>query len=324
MNGETNNIRLALARGPNSFYLHSNADLDCVGSAAALSLYFNNATIIAPCGISHLGKRLLENLNIQAEGQLINPEGTQPVVLDAQDDSSIGYTGIDWTRAIVIDHHRNSGRCKAPVAIIDETAASCCELVWDNIGRPEKVDRNVGMSLMAGLIADTGHLKRGGWKTLVAASEILKASGLSLEDIQTAFESAEDQDMSRRISRLKGAQRMKFDRTGEWIVAVTETGAFESAACHALLSLGADVAFAASQKDEEFRITGRANRLATNAGIHLGDILNRIACECGGEGGGHDGAAGISGHGDAEAFLGICSQSAISTLKGKTRANIPE
>ena len=98
-------------------------------------------------------------------------------------------------------------------------------------------------------------------------------------------------------------------------MAVSEIGAFESAVCNALLSLGADVAVAGSQKDDEFRITGRANSQAQKAGIHLGDLFNRIAGESQGEGGGHDGAAGLTGIGDAEALLDICMQNAASVLK---------
>jgi alanyl-tRNA synthetase len=108
---------------------------------------------------------------------------------------------------------------------------------------------------------------------------------------------------------------MRFERYGDWIVAVSEIGAFESAVCNALLSLGSDVAFAGSQKDEEFRITGRANSQAVKAGIHLGDMFNRIAGECQGEGGGHDGAAGLTGIGETEALLDICMQNAASILK---------
>jgi phosphoesterase RecJ-like protein len=324
MKRDLTKIRSTLSKGPNRIFLHSNADMDCVGSAAALALHYGNSEICSPGGLSHLGKRLLGILEMEATDVFNSTEEENILIVDAQGDSSLGYTGVNWKKALVIDHHTNTGSCKSAGSFIDEKATSCCELVWELIGRPKCIDRKIGLSLMAGIIADTGHLKRGTYATLASASEILQASGLDLEEVQIVFESAEDQDMSRRISRLKGAQRMKFDRVGEWIVAATEIGAFESAACHGLLSTGADVAFAGSQKEEEFRITGRANWMATGAGIHLGDIFNKIASECGGEGGGHDGAAGLSGKGDIEAMLDICLQITLAQLRGKLRVKSSE
>ena len=322
MNKDLTKIRSALSKGPNRFFLHSNADLDCVGSAAAMAVHFGNSCLIAPNGVSHLGKRLLEILEMATTDEIIFDEPGNSVIVDAQSDSSLGYPFSNWSDAIVIDHHQNIRNCKAVFNFIDEGAASSCELVWEVMGRPKHLDRKIGLSLIAGIIADTGHLKRGNHKTLATAAQILEASGLGLDDVQIVLESAEDQDMSRRISRLKGAQRMKFERVGDWVVANTEIGAFESAACHALLAIGADVAFAGSQKEEEFRITGRANRIATMAGIHLGSIFNKLASECGGEGGGHDGAAGFSGKGDFEAMLNICTQISLAQLKGKTRDDV--
>jgi phosphoesterase RecJ-like protein len=324
MKSDLTKIRSALSKGPNRIFLHSNADMDCVGSAAVLALHYGNSKICSPGGVSHLGKRLLDILEMEVADELNSAEEEYIFVVDAQTDSSLGYTGVNWGKALVIDHHKNTGCCKAAGNFIDEEATSCCELVWEVIGRPKHLDKKIGLSLMAGIIADTGHLKRGTHATLATASEILEASGLDLEEVQVTFESAEDQDMSRRISRLKGAQRMKFDRVGEWIVAATEIGAFESAACHALLATGADVAFAGSQKEDEFRITGRANWMATGAGIHLGDMFNKIASECGGEGGGHDGAAGFSGKGDIEAMLDICVQTSLAQLKGNIRSKSSE
>ena len=140
-----------------------------------------------------------------------------------------------------------------------------------------------------------------------------------MEDLLPVFDSADSQDMSRRISRMKGAQRLKFERIGDWIIAISEIGAFEAAVCHALLNIGADVAIVGSQKDDDFRVTGRATKPAVNAGIHLGDIMNSMSVEIGGEGGGHDGAAGFSGQGDVEAMLNILSRKSMDILRGKSK-----
>ncbi len=319
MSGDITRIASLIEKGPNAIFLHSNADLDCAGAALALAVHYGNSSLHAPAGVSHLGKKLMARFGTDAVPDFDSANGKNILVVDAQSDSSLGYGGVDWSLATVIDHHSQTEKCTAPRSFLDPKATSCCELVWEIMGRPDNIGQEAGFALMAGIIADTGHLKRGTARTLANASEILAASGLCLEDVQAAFESAEDQDISKRISRLKGAQRMRFERIGEWVVAATETGAFESAACHALLSIGADVAFAASRKEGGFRITGRANQAACIAGMHLGEMFSAVAAECDGEGGGHDGAAGLTGSGDAEAFLNICMVRAMKSLKGKER-----
>ncbi len=312
-------IRADLEKQSKVIFLHSNADLDSVGSAIALKLFFDNARLCAPAGISHLGKKLLGDMNIEASDDFDLQQDEKAIVVDAHGDSSLGYGGIDWPNAIVIDHHGLTGELIASASYIDETATSTCELVWDIIGKSKELNEKIAMALMAGILADTGHLKRGSHRTLAAASEILLASGLCMDDLVSVFNSSDDQDMSRRISRLKGAQRLKHHRIGQWLIAVSEVGAFESAVCHALLNIGADVAIVGSQKDDDFRITGRATKPAVKAGIHLGNMMNLISQECGGEGGGHDGAAGFSGTGDVEAMLNICVDNSMATLKGKER-----
>ena len=48
-------------------------------------------------------------------------------------------------------------------------------------------------------------------------------------------------------------------------------------------------------RDGQTRLTARASRHTTQKGIHLGEIMASVAERIGGEGGGHDGAAGWSG-----------------------------
>lgn len=315
-----NSIRKKIEQKKKVIFLHSNADLDSVGSAVAIKLFFGNARLCAPAGISHLGKKLLAGMDIGASDVLDILQEEKAIVVDAHGDSSLGYGGIDWPSAIVIDHHRQTGEGIVGISYLDETATSTCELVWEVMGKPKKLDEKIGMALMAGILADTGHLRRGSHRTLAAASEILQASGLCMDDLVSVFNSADDQDMSRRISRLKGAQRLKHHRIGNWLIAVSEVGAFEGAVCHALLSIGADIAIVGSQRDDGFRLTGRATKSAVKAGIHLGNMMNAISQECMGEGGGHDGAAGLSGTGDVEAMLNICVHNCMGILRGKERS----
>jgi hypothetical protein len=55
-------------------------------------------------------------------------------------------------------------------------------------------------------------------------------------------------------------------------------------------------------------------------GLHLGHIMEEISSEISWEGGGHGGAAGITGSGDVEAALLICVKHAKSTISDIARS----
>jgi hypothetical protein len=50
-------------------------------------------------------------------------------------------------------------------------------------------------------------------------------------------------------------------------------------------------------------------------GLHLGQLLGGVGEETDSDGGGHGGAAGLVGIGDAEAILNICMQKALEFLR---------
>jgi len=122
-------------------------------------------------------------------------------------------------------------------------------------------------------------------------------------------------DISERVAQLKGGQRMRFERVGQYVVAISQGSSFESSVCKALLNLGADLAFVASQRDEEFRLSARARQDLVRKGLHLGQLLGNVGEETDNDGGGHGGAAGLVGVGDAEAILNICMQKSMAYLR---------
>ena len=130
---------------------------------------------------------------------------------------------------------------------------------------------------------------------------------MNLVDLET--------DISERISQLKGAQRLKYWKVGGYIVAVSQGSAFEASVCKSLLSLGADIAFVGSQRGEQFRISARATQAMVRKGIHLGKLLGGVGSETTNGGGGHPGAAGLTGTGDVEAILNISVESALRLLR---------
>ena len=62
-----------------------------------------------------------------------------------------------------------------------------------------------------------------------------------------------------------------------------------------LNGLGDDAVVVSRHRNGATRLTVRAPRSSVLAGLHMGEIMNAMASSIGGEGGGHDGAAGWSG-----------------------------
>jgi phosphoesterase RecJ-like protein len=175
------------------------------------------------------------------------------------------------------------------------------------------ISKEAGLALLAGMLTDSGHFHYATPALLRCFSEVLLIGGMEIDEVfdLTDLES----DVSERIAVLRGAQRLRFDRVGTNIVAISLGSSFESSVCKGMLQLGADIAFVASQRDEMFRLSARARPEMVRAGLHLGKMLEDIGKETIGEGGGHPGAAGLTGVGDAEAIANICMSKTMDFLR---------
>jgi len=113
---------------------------------------------------------------------------------------------------------------------------------------------------------------------------------------------------SERIARLKSAGRSKVTVIGDWIVAMSELGSYQSSAARGLLSLGAHVAFVGGEAKDRVRVNMRSTEwFSEKTGIHLGrDVAIPLGKQLGGTGGGHPSAAGLSATGDVERCLKAC------------------
>jgi nanoRNase/pAp phosphatase (c-di-AMP/oligoRNAs hydrolase) len=313
-------IARELEEGKKCILLHVNADPDALGSAAALALAFSEITIGTCGGLSKNGKNLQKNLAIEV---VDNPDIStfdKVIVLDTPSPNRLGQYENQLENPIVIDHHTKSFEWDTELCYIDENMASCGEIIYKilKLGKRE-INRKIGLALLAGILTDTGKFSYANSNTLITFGEIMDSSGVDMEDVLTIFEEEHETDYSKRISRLKGAQRLRFEKVGGYIIAVSQIGSFEASVCNSLIFLGADVAFVGSQREEKFRISARAIQNALSEGLHLGNLLVDIGKENGCEGGGHNGAAGLTGSGDVEAMLNICMHRVKACFSGKTR-----
>jgi len=308
-----------LERGRKLALFHPVADCDAVGSAVALLRGFPGFEIGAAGGISRLGKRLLEHV-----GQSVIEEPDYSaydtlVIIDTNNLLALGIPAevLAAKRKIIIDHHLRNGKMEGvELYYSDESRPSCAEIVFRLLkAAGKKVDRETAAALAAGIITDTAHFRFARTSTLQDLTEMLELSGLQLEEVLVLLE--EDlPDMSRKLAFMKGAQRLRFEQAGDYVVAVSHVSSFEGALCKSLLALGADVVFVGAQAKHEFRVSGRATQALVRKGFHVGKIMEETGREMGGQGGGHAGAAGMSGEGEMEAALNILAEKALAALRG--------
>lgn len=279
--------------------MHVNADPDCVGSAFALQQAFGGV-VAAPEGVSKQGQRLAARLGL-APDAWPHPERFDAVVaVDTSSRSQLGRMGARVAAPLLVDHHRYGDlQAGAPAAAWDPARGSCAEValaLLDLAGKAPAPDAALG--LLVGLVSDSARFRHAGPAAMRDAARLLEASGATMEQVLALVEGDEEDDAddpSRRRAVLLAAQRASVETHGGWLLATSEVGAFDAAAALALVRCGADLALVASERHDAARMSLRASPRALGRGLHLGEVANEAARAVGWSGGGHEGAAGLSG-----------------------------
>lgn len=305
-------IASELEKGDFLILLHGNADPDALASAFAVKSSFPRVTIGVPGGLDRVSKVLSNILAIECV-EKVDTSGGRHLVLDTSGPEQLNVD-LDLSSAIIVDHHtRNVKWEEARLYHCDDSKSSCSEIVYELLkAADKKVTRNVALALMFGMLTDSGYFKFAKPSTLITFAELMFQNNIQMDEVMGLADL--ETDISERISQLKGAQRLKYWKVGGYIVAMSQGSAFEASVCKSLISLGADIAFVGSQRGEQFRISARATQLMVRKGLHLGKLLGAVGSETTNGGGGHPGAAGITGIGDVEAILNICVDNAIKAL----------
>ncbi len=294
--------------------VHGNADMDAMGSAYALKRAFPNADIFAPNGIDRVSKLVCEKLDIAVLENCDLSDYEQVVIVDTSSPDQLENVTEVPKNAIVIDHHQPTGRWDGYEFYCDPTKTSCCEIIKDVLDENGiQIDRDMGLMLIGGMITDSGHFQFAKPALLEAFADIMKRCDINMDEAYNL--TIAPISMSEKIAMLKAMERTKFDRVGNYIVATSYGGSFEASSCRAIMASGADVVFVGSQRDDQFRLSARATQEIVRRGVNLGDIMKGIGTETMSDGGGHGGAAGLSGTGDVEAMLFICMKRTMEIFR---------
>ena len=293
----------AVSKGPVAVITGKNGDMDTVGSAVALAASHPN---MMACGL-HLGrlaKQLVEQHRAPfrklAENHAAWPNGlAAAVVVDAASPDQVGFPMPDVPLCI-IDHHATDAWVLGEHDLaLKWDVRSTTEVISHYLERhvPQALTPPVCEFLLAGLVTDTGRFRHADGGAFRAAALLVERGHI---DYQAFIESLEDQSPSPsdRGAILRGLQRADATEAGPWTVLRTTAGTLEGKVAGLLNGLGADAVVVTRHRHGETRLTVRAPRSSVLAGLHMGAIMERVAQSIGGEGGGHDGAAGWAGDAD--------------------------
>jgi phosphoesterase RecJ-like protein len=278
--------------------LHVNADPDCVGAAYALQEAFGGV-VGSPDGPSKAGAALARRLGLAIDAWPHPHQFEAVVAVDTSSRAQLGRLAALAGAPLLVDHHRYGDlQAGAPAAAWDPAASSCCEVVLDLLDQAGRAPSpQAAFGLLVGLVTDTARFRHATPATLANAARLLLASGATMEDALALLDADEEEDdsFSRRNATLLAATRARVEPLGDLLLATSEVSAFDAAAAGALVRCGADVALVASERSDAARMSLRASPRALQRGLHLGEVANEAARAVGWSGGGHEGAAGLSG-----------------------------
>ena len=264
---------------------HQNADPDAVCSAFAfsiLALRLNKKLKLffaSPDGVSKLSKQILTVVPLEVT---TNPDPSNADLIVTVDTNTLQQLGnlrssvVESGKPLVmIDHHapHPDNAKTATFVICDETATSTCEMILEMYNKLRvKPSKAVSHALLIGLLVETGHLSIATRTTFNSAFALVRL-GANPESALEATRSTMDE--SERIARIKSAQRLRMDRVGKWVIALSEVGSYHASAARALIALGAHVAVVAAIRlaDDQQRLRSadftrlELKSLADQAGI---------------------------------------------------------
>lgn len=287
-------------RGPVAVVTGKNGDMDTVGSAIALAATHPN---MLACGL-HIGRVAARYVakhqapfRILEEGHTSWPKQLAAVVV--VDAAAPDQTGLSLPSVplCVIDHHATDAW---------ELGEDDLGLKWDTRSTTEVVAAYLEQHarsalslpvcefLLAGLVTDTARFRHANGRSFNTAARLIERSGL---DYQAFIQEMEDAPTtpSDRGAILRGLQRAETTEAGPWTILRTTAGTLEGRVASILNGLGADAVVVTRSRNGSTRLTVRAPRSSVLAGLHMGHLMEEVAQSIGGEGGGHDGAAGWSG-----------------------------
>jgi len=282
---------------------HRNADADAYLSAYALSKLIGvvapdcRVDIVTPGGMTLLTQKLSRRFSHETIEKSADDYDLY-VAVDVGDEELLN----DWKDKIreargvrvLVDHHPLRDNVSYDRVIVDEGATSAAEVVFSlfqelGVG----IDGETAQALLEAIMFDSSHLAIASPQGLRAVVKLMDRGA----DVALARkELRSEPDYGEVLAKLKGAQRLKIYKGGDWVVATSTVGSFQAHVARSLVYLGADLAVVGGESEGETRVSLRSTqRFLDGTKIQLGtQLAGEMSKRLGGHGGGHATAASFS------------------------------
>ena len=296
-------LTAAVSKGPVAVVTGKNGDMDTVGSAVALAAAHPK---MMACGL-HLGRlarRMVEHHHapfrqLKAQKTAWPSTLSAVVVVDAAAPDQVGIDLPEVPRCVIDHHATDAWSLNDEDFSLKWDVRSTTEVVAHYLRNHAKQSMSPAVCefLLAGLLTDTGRFRHADASSFASAAMLIEQGGI---DYQAFVQRIEENppSPSERGALLRGLQRAETTEAGPWTVLRTSAGTLEGRVASMLNGLGADAVIVTRHRNGETRLTVRAPRSSVLGGLHMGEIMQQLCETLGGEGGGHDGAAGWTGHAD--------------------------
>jgi len=208
---------------------------------------------------------------------------------------------------LVIDHHKDLGDWKDTAMSIIRQRPSNVEVIFElfeesEIDYRKFLERNDIILALVAIHYDTASFRFSVPGTFKLVYELTFGFDINVRElshyIQAPFNKGE------RIAVFKSFQRLRWHEHKRWFIGTSVVGAFEATSARKLVDSGLDVSFVGSRDSKSnVRVASRASEEFMRCGGDLTQIIDVVKKDFELQGGGHKGAAGMTGTGDVEAIL---------------------
>ena len=231
------------------------------------------------------------------------------IIIDTNDIQQLRYSDkeeflLDLPYIIVDHHYTVEEKLKIDQKnlfnLLNDNISSSAEIILDLYDYFKQIlPLPYKYLLSAAILTDSGFFRHANNTTIKNISNLLDEE-VSFQEITMMLQN--QSDISEKIAKIKGLQRVKLIREGNYLIGISRVSSFKAKVASTLIKIGFDISLVYS-KDKKI-INSRASKdVISRTGLHLGRIFEETSQKFEGSGGGHDGAASITFKADFETIL---------------------
>ena len=304
---------------------HSIGDADSAASSIVLSKAFRNSEVVTPDAVTASTMRIINKVGYSADviSKDFMEDAQLIVMLDVNNFYDCGafeprLSGFNGD-ILIIDHHAETDVSNSNVhAFNDESYNSASSIVLDLLkALGVAISPDDAKLLAIGIISDSAELRNADARTFAQIGELLKMSNASYQSILGNIEATPSPEI--RARTINDLFKSSISIEGDLLVMYGRAHQHANIAGDDAIKIGADIAIFYAENEGRITFSARMRQgLDKELGVHLGELMKRLAYIISGTGGGHPCAAGAYGTrtGMAQEFINSMMENILKNRGG--------